>query len=700
MGTVEILPDALVKEQGTRTLTGAASSLLALNDASDASYFVNSGGLTSRWSGTFRMAVPSIPAGAVVKTIAVRIRYSHAKYLPATEMIQPETILVGTPSGTSVRFLTFTVGENINLWSEATAVQELTMPGKAQGFDGQYLGKLLTNPLNRIYMGLVTVGNTAWNTARIYSASLIATYNSAPTVTILQPTGVVGASRPPFLWTYTDPENDKQIYFHARIFTAAQVAAQGFNPATTTPAVGEDVWSEKPLWTPPRAVTPNGSYVAYLRAGQLNVAGTPVVSAWDSEPFTLTVAAPAIPTLSAAYNSAANALLVTSQGVENMLSYLHSSFEAATIPGVTLDASTTGASTQAATAEPDGTWSYQLGRTGTTGTAGMVLPADDTTTDTSTFGVPATVGRTYQVRARFRAAATVRTCRVALNWYTATGAANGTSSFGSASNTTAGWTEVTQTGVAPAGTAWVKARVEIQSVIVGEVQYVDTVGVFPQAVGAWTIGGYTDDLDYDLQRSSDAGVTWEDIPDASFAVNQTDQTVTFYDYQPSGVTRHYRIRAKTTNNLGDPVASDWSSAQNATMAAFTSWWLRDLTAAPDVLSMALRVADAKIREPKPQTVAYGLDDAAATVTHDGIKSDVLSITARLLDSASYDTFRAMMAGGRTLLLQDIDGQQWYVQSADGTEYERLRIADASTPGRTKKAYTVTVQFTSVEPPSG
>lgn len=709
MGSVEVLPDALVKSQGTVVLGGGAGSVLtALNDGLDTTYIRNGGSMTSRYAATFRFAVPSLPAGAVVKAIGFHFRYSHAKYLPQTEMIQPETILIGRPqaaSVTAVRFYTFTVGENISLWSDSTVVQDWVMPGRRQGYDGQYLGKLLRDSsLNRIYASIVTFSNTAWNTARLYSLALIVYYNEAPTVTLVEPSGTVNSSRPPVLWNFSDPDNDKQIYFHARYFTAAQVAAQGFNPATTTPYVGEDVWSEKPLWTPKKGLAPNGTWSAYVRAGQLNVSGVQVLSPWASQSFTLTVISPAAPTLTATYQSTPNAILVTTQGVENMLSWLHSSFENATVTGITLDASTTGASTQTATAEPDGTWSYQLGRSGTTGTAGMTLPADVTTgVDASTYGVPATVGRTYQARAKFRAAVTPRTVQVRINWYTATGAANGNTTFGSATNTTAGWTEVTSSGVAPAGTAWAKVRIEVLAVVVGEVQYVDTVGLFPSTVGAWSRGGFAGAQEYQLQRSLDAGVTWADVPKSKYTVNLYDQTITYYDHEvPSAATGTYRVKVSAENELGDPVGSDWSATDSEPMPAFTAMWLRDLSSNPP-LAMALRTADIKLTDTKNQTVGYPLDGTAAVVSHDGVKEGPISLTV-YLDvqpgaTTEYDTFRAMIRSGRTLFLQDLDGQQWFVQSQDGTGYERMRIGNQGTPGRTKKAYKATVVFTPVVGPS-
>src|SRR5688572_18981452 len=102
MGTVEVLPDLMVLESGSRTLGGGAvSSLAALNDASDTTYIQAAGNLSQKWTGWFRFAVPSIPAGATIRHVQLKHRYSHnTSATPGHERFVSVSILVGRQSGT------------------------------------------------------------------------------------------------------------------------------------------------------------------------------------------------------------------------------------------------------------------------------------------------------------------------------------------------------------------------------------------------------------------------------------------------------------------------------------------------------------------------------------------------------------------------------------------------------------------------
>jgi hypothetical protein len=103
----------------------------------------------------------------------------------------------------------------------------------------------------------------------------------------------------------------------------------------------------------------------------------------------------------------------------------------------------------------------------------------------------------------------------------------------------------------------------------------------------------------------------------------------------------------------------------------------------------------------PQTVGYGLGDTGATITTDGAKGDTLSGEVDLLDQDAYDTFEALIKGGNTLLLQDVFGHMWYVRPGESTAVEQLvstALPSETTPVR--NSHRATVEFISVEPPSG
>lgn len=100
-------------------------------------------------------------------------------------------------------------------------------------------------------------------------------------------------------------------------------------------------------------------------------------------------------------------------------------------------------------------------------------------TATGTSGFAVVKHDSYTFSARFRAAATARSCRVVVEWFTGAGASISTSTGTSVTNTTTGWTEATVTAAAPATAAFGAVGVEVLAPANAEVHFVDKV------VGPW-----------------------------------------------------------------------------------------------------------------------------------------------------------------------------------------------------------------------
>lgn len=121
--------------------------------------------------------------------------------------------------------------------------------------------------------------------------------SSPPTVTIVAPsTPITTTSRPSFRWNYTDPNGDAQVAYDFRLFTAAQHAIGGFDPATS-PNSGVYYGTDRSVFEiQVDDDLPNGSYVGRVRvrdsAGDL--------SAWSAAyAVTVNVTPPATPTVTA-----------------------------------------------------------------------------------------------------------------------------------------------------------------------------------------------------------------------------------------------------------------------------------------------------------------------------------------------------------------------------------------------------------------
>jgi hypothetical protein len=634
----------------------------------------------------------------------MRMRYSHAiQSPPFSERWRPWTILVGRPTAGAPTYIGFTMGETItSLSTLTTPVQVWTGPSRASTWDGKaYLGGLLRQTNTRLYAAVTVNRGFAWNVARIYSLSLIVTYNELPVADLLTPTGAQVISRPVFSWDYTDPDGDSQGIYDARIYTAAQVASPSFDlndTARVKPAYIRQVWSGANTHAVEAPFGANGAYRAYLRATHGSVSGIVPWSAWDFLDFTLAVEAPVVPTLTATFDAASQSIIVVAQGGDNLLSWGASSFEVVPSPALIAGTNTTLTRTTAQAAH--GTWSYQMQRTGSTGTAQATIHA----TSGVIWGIPVEEAEQYTARASFRAATTGRSCRVGVAWFDINGAQIGTTTFGSnVTDNNAGWTEATLgLTTAPAGALYARVVCEVLSAAASESHYLDKTGLFYGTVAAWNRGGFVgDDHIIYIQRSTDAGTTWEDVP-FSFATiehEHSSQTTTYADYEvASAQTVHYRARTESTNQDGDPVVSDWSTTDDATMATFTDWWIRDL-ASPGEMSMALHVSHMRGNRDKPQSVGYPIDSDAAVVSHDGVKQPTLRIEGFCLNEADFDMLNDLIEEGRTLLLQDTLGHLWYVQARDDFGYEQIRaVKEPGETTPTRHAYSFEVTFTSVERP--
>lgn len=486
MATVEILPDLMVSEQGSKTLVGAASSLLALNDSSDASYVKAAGTTSSNWGAFFRFSVPSLPTDAAVRSVSLKMRYSHGTGSSVGhERIHPVSILVGRLSGTKHVYDMFTAGERFTTYSTSTSVQTATFPARTQDWSGKfYIGERLQMLSGRRLYGTVQVmRDSAANSARIYSFSLVVTYDEKPVVTLIQPSGAEVVARPPFDWTMSDPEGSSQEVFDARIYTQVMANNAQFNPEDTItwpPVYRQVVHSPVNHHDLVSGFGENGgAYRAYLRVRTPYI-WTPGVnylppglstylsplSNWDTEDFTLAIAAPRAPVVTATYDSTVHGIRVVVSGLDNMVEYNDSSFET-NVSGYTAGTNTTLASegTQAL----HGNKSLRITRTTSTG-------------DATAFGplISALEGQLYTAMAWFKTAVTGRVCRVTILWWDSMKALLGaSSSFHDFTDVTTGWRQASTSGVAPTNTAYASIQLTVIGAATSEVHYVDQVGLFP-----------------------------------------------------------------------------------------------------------------------------------------------------------------------------------------------------------------------------
>jgi hypothetical protein len=706
MPIVELVPESRVEESGSFTVVSAANSAVALSDGSNSTY-VRAGGSTTTdgWYCRFLMTALSIPAGSIVEKVQLAFLYSHAVFSPPnSEILRAYTVLVGRPSGGGHDYFGYTSGEVTPSWENNSATIHTWYSGFKETYQtssgAKYIGDVATGTGVRFYVDCNTKRGYPWSIARMYQLILRVHYNSPPVATVTAPTGTVLVSRPPVSWTHVDSDGDPQTGYDLRIFSQAQYSAPSFNVETTTPAykrIGSG--TGETTHTPTKAPGPNGNYRAYVRTQQRKIAGDALYSAWDSEDFTTNADTPPAPAISATYDSGAAAIVVQVNGRANLLTGAQSSFETAPTPTPTAGTNTTLLRVQTTGTPPNGTWAYQITKTVSTGTASMVVNP----TSGSVYGAPVTAGASYDARASFRAAVTGRQCTVAITWLTAAGSSISTSTSTAITDTTGGWTEAQITATAPATSAFAQITAAIASAATSEVHRVDKVSLSPTGAGAWSLGGFASTAHVvTIQRSFNAGTTWTDVPAARVTQDPLNQAAELYDWEvPSGATVHYRANAESTDPNGDPATSPWSSTDDATNAVLSSWMLRDLED-PDQLSMPLVMLDGyKLNSQIPGTTDYPLGSSSAVVVHDGRKDPVLSGDILLRDQAAVTLWRSIVGSGNTLLLQDVRGEQWYVQVGDYDEVptNAAPLATETTPV-SWSTFVRGVTFVSVARPGG
>lgn len=526
MGQVEILPTVQVASSGTYAATGAASALLALNDASDASYIKNSG--SSRANATFMVAdvAGSLPAGAVVQSVQMKFRYSHAdRPNPSPyEIIKPVTVLIGrqVPIGGGLFkyvYEGYHSGQIMLDWVASTGITEVIFPLKRQTYDGRWFADIFAQGGRRFFVSLETLADPSpTNVARMYSISVLVNYNEKPAVVVVDPTGTYGIGRPTITWTYTDPDGDTQVLYHIKIFTAAQVAAGGFNVDTSTPIYEVSRWSSALQHTPEDSFYQgDGSYRVYVRAAQASIGNQQLFSDWDFNDFTLDLEEPQAPMIMVDHDPGMNVVMVEFQSHDNMLDYNQSSGELTTTAGVTADASCTVTNTSAQASH--GTRSFQYTRTGTTGTASFRTTA-------GTGGVMINAGDLYTAFADVRTQTTARAVQVGISWYDAAGALLSTS-LGAASNDASGsWAQRFVVAKAPANAAFAAVVVSAAAVVVGENHYADKLEIIRVHDHVYSLENATDLAEWTAGTNTTLALSTAQFQDGASSMSMTRTTST------------------------------------------------------------------------------------------------------------------------------------------------------------------------------
>jgi hypothetical protein len=268
MTLVSLRPNATISNNGAVTGAGGVAHT-ALADDSDASFIA----FDPIESARFDLTDLTLPAGAVVKNGAIRVRANASgTTLLYARLLSPTSTVYSSISNSS---LTATI---VNLsGSASTTFNSDPIADAAQ----------------------ITIQNLAsGGILNVYEAYADVRYVVLPVVTVTAPTGTItNTTTPTVTWTDTlDTDGGAQTRYDVKIFSSAQYTAGGFDPSTSASTAASGIVSAADTSWVDTVALPNATYRAYVRVAQ-TVNGALLWSAWAFGGFVVSVTPPAVPTL-------------------------------------------------------------------------------------------------------------------------------------------------------------------------------------------------------------------------------------------------------------------------------------------------------------------------------------------------------------------------------------------------------------------
>jgi hypothetical protein len=322
--------------------------------------------------------------------------------------------------------------------------------------------------------------------------------NSPPvvsTVTVTPATPITTTNRPSIGWSYSDPDGNAQEYYYVKVFPQSVYDAAGFTPDDGTGAawVSGAVADSAARSAQTGPLSPNVNYKAWVYASDLGSGqrwGVPVASSV----FVIQTAPgvvfdpPAVPeVLGITTDQAAQRLAVTVTGRDNMLTRNQASADTGTL-GMEPDANLSAANLvrdTTATLQGGGSWKATPTVNGTT-------MAFRSTRISGRGPLPVTAGRTYTALGSSRSVGTGRASQLLIRWYDAAGALLSTTTGATTVDSSAAWTPLAVTALAPANAVW--AEIVPQNVTPSEAHYWENLSFAPGSSPIWTRGGLAYEL--------------------------------------------------------------------------------------------------------------------------------------------------------------------------------------------------------------
>lgn len=388
--------------------------------------------------------------------------------------------------------------------------------------------------------------------------------NDAPTATISAPTSgqtITYSNKPTITFAYADAESDAMERYRVVVFTAAQVAAPGFDPETSTPT-WDSGWVLSTLAAGASlnvqvndALTNGVTYHAYVYVSDTGSGGLYYAPNGDSVDFTIQVDKPVVPGFTAVTDT--DRMLLSLTGKDNLLTQTQADIESTPVTSAWAAKTNAQAPVQYTSITPaQGVGALRI----------LATAAGDVVVDTSPTKADVVAGMVINAGMKIRrgVSAVGKTMAIGLRFETSAGVLVGSETYGTGVASTTTWQSVTHSETVPATATKVVVLAKVTSAGgASEDQLIDEIYVRPNSATGWSRGGFVPSQGVEIQRSYDAGATWEDVrwagPDDPLALG-TDQLGTLYDYETlPEETVTYRARVVATTTEGGDISSDWTS---------------------------------------------------------------------------------------------------------------------------------------------
>ncbi|MCK9929317.1 hypothetical protein MXD62_19395 [Frankia sp. Mgl5] len=300
MALITLRPSAVVSS-GSWTNTGGGI-VAVLSDDSDSSY-----ALPPAAGSNITLAIAdltTLPLGARITSVSFRIRRSGA---------DDATFSVLAVYNSAVQYLANS--------EEPGSIETATYPPMASAPGGAAWSTTTVNGLQlRLY------GSS--NSIHVHEVYCDVTYDQAPTVTLLTPTGTVATPYPVHTWAYADAEGGQQGAYQIGIWPRATAEGSGFNPEVApgingvTGHGGDNTWT--PSWPP---VSLDAEYTTGIRVAEV---GSTVWGPWSYSNWVYAGDAPNPPTLIATADDANRRIRLDLEQQDNLLGYRQASAETTT----------------------------------------------------------------------------------------------------------------------------------------------------------------------------------------------------------------------------------------------------------------------------------------------------------------------------------------------------------------------------------